>query len=291
MSEEGGKRRKAWGRPGVADTFPGVADTHMGGTMTYRPGDTNEFGDLQVGLAYESSVAFGDLEELQRRMGYTFKNLEHLERSLTHPSYANERRGARKHNQRMEFLGDAVLGLIMATELFSREDFEDEGVLTRNLSALVCERALAAKARELGLGEFLRLGKGEDNQGGRDRDSILCDAYEAVMAAVYLDGGWHGVRDVALALHKRDIETVERPSPRTLNYKGQLQSIVQARYGVQPTYHIVREYGPEHRKVFVAEVRVMDEVMGQGEGRSKKQAEQDAASKACALFEEQKVVL
>lgn len=244
------------------------------------------FGDeLSTELGEEISIPLPDLNVLQRRLGYNFENIELLERALTHPSYANERRGKRKHNQRLEFLGDAVIGMIVASKLYEREEFEDEGMLTRNLSALVCERALALKARELELGDFLRLGKGEDSQGGRSRDSILCDAYEALLASIYLDGGFDAVEDVVLRLHDDAITEVERPRPRTPNYKGLLQSIVQSKYNVQPTYHIVREHGPEHRKMFVAEVRVMGERMGEGEGRSKKQAEQIAARAACDVLE------
>jgi len=258
---------------------------------------THEEDSLPLGLAHEMSyelgeefsVPFPDLTILEERIGYSFREREFLERALTHPSYANERRGKRRHNQRMEFLGDSVLGMIVASKLYQREDFEDEGVLTRNLSSMVCERALAAKARELGLGIFLRLGKGEDGQGGRNRDSILCDAYEALIAAIYIDGGYDEVRRVVIELHAHDFDTVSRPIPRSPNHKGQLQSIVQAKYNIQPTYHIVREYGPEHRKIFVSEVRVMGEVMGQGEGRSKKAAEQEAAAKACASFEGVKI--
>lgn len=241
--------------------------------------------EMSYELGDDFSIPFPDLSILEERIGYEFEDREYLERALTHPSYANERRGKRKHNQRMEFLGDAVLGMIVAAQLYQREEFVDEGMLTRNLSALVCERALAAKARELDLGSFLRLGKGEDGQGGRRRDSILCDAYEAIIAAVYVDGGYAAVEQVVLELHGRDFGDIQRPRPRTPNYKGQLQSAVQARYNVQPTYHIIREHGPEHRKVFVAEVRVMGERMGEGEGRSKKQAEQAAARQACAAFE------
>ncbi|MEM1347821.1 MAG: ribonuclease III [Myxococcota bacterium] len=249
----------------------------LGDTMSYAID-----GDVR---STNSGVSWAQMRRLERRIGYTFVDRELLERAMTHPSYANERRGKQRHNQRMEFLGDAVLGLITATQLYMREEFEDEGMLTRSLSALVCERALAAKAREINLGDYLRLGKGEQGQGGRERDSILCDAYEALMAAVYVDGGFSAARDVVLRLHEQELRSVERPQPRSPNFKGQLQGLIQAKYNVQPTYHIVQEYGPEHCKMFVAEVRVMGERMGQGEGRSKKQAEQNAAQEACGMFQ------
>lgn len=256
-------------------------DPHHYPTIPMAPGD----GEFSYELGDELSVPFPDLSMLQERLGYTFENRELLERALTHPSYANERRGQRKHNQRLEFLGDAVIGLLVATQLYARERFEDEGVLTRNLSSLVCEPALARKARELGLGHFLRLGKGEDSQGGRERDSILCDAYEALLAAIYTDGGFDAARRVVARLHEREFDAADRPKPRVPNHKGRLQSMAQARFGVQPTYHIVREHGPEHGKMFVAQVHVMGESLGEGEGRSKKQAEQLAAQAACAALE------
>ncbi len=253
------------------DSFPMGLSTDM--SYSYELGD-------------EISIPFPNLSVLEERIDHTFRDREFLERALTHPSYANERRGKRKHNQRLEFLGDSVLGMIVASELYKREEFEDEGMLTRNLSALVCERALAAKARQLDLGSFLRLGKGEDGQGGRHRDSILCDAYEALIASIYVDAGYEVVRRVVLKLHEGDFDDIQKPRPRTPNFKGQLQSIVQAKYNTQPTYHIVREQGPEHRKTFIAEVRVMGEQMGEGEGRSKKQAEQNAAMQACHVLRE-----
>lgn len=249
--------------------------------------------ELPVGLGDEISLAdlgdeislpFPDLSVLEVKCGYVFKNREFLERALTHPSYSNERRRKRKHNQRLEFLGDAVLGLITASALYEREEFEDEGMLTRSLSALVCEQALAKKARELELGYFIKLGKGEDSQGGRDRDSILCDAYEALLAAIFVDGGYDAARRVVLKLHAKDFSTIEKPKPPSPNFKGQLQSLVQSRYNIQPSYHIVQEQGPEHNKIFVSEVRVMGECMGQGKGRSKKSAEQEAAAQAIRMF-------
>ncbi len=240
--------------------------------------------EVSFGLGDEVSLPFPDLNALEARIGHTFNNRELLERALTHPSYSNERRRKRKHNQRLEFLGDAVLGLVTATCLYAREEFEDEGMLTRSLSALVCEEALARKARELDLGLFLKLGKGEDSQGGRDRDSILCDAYEALLAAVFIDGGYEAGRAMVMRLHARELAHIERPRANVPNYKGQLQSVVQARYNTQPTYHILQEQGPEHSKLFVAEVRIMGEAMGQGTGRSKKAAEQAAAEQAFLML-------
>ena len=259
------------------DDFPPMEEFELTSSYLGEELSLSEVGD-------EVSLPFPDLSLLESRCGYSFKDRELLERALTHPSYSNERRRKRKHNQRLEFLGDAVLGMITAAVLYEREEFEDEGMLTRSLSSLVCESALARKARELELGSFLKLGKGEDSQGGRDRDSILCDAYEALLASIFVDGGFEAAHKVVMKLHRADFDRLERPNPPQPNFKGQLQSIIQAQFNVQPTYHIIYEHGPEHRKVFVAEVRVLSERLGQGEGKSKKHAEQAAAEFALSLF-------
>ena len=240
-----------------------------------------------LGLAENTSFPVEEMDLLEERIGYAFEDRELLKRALTHPSYANERRSkaARQQNQRLEFLGDSVLGMVVATELFNRESSCDEGSLTRYLSGLVCEPALATKARQLGLGVFIRLGKGEESQGGRDRDSILCDCYEALLAAVYLDGGFEVIQAMVARLHQRELESLTRFHPKKPNHKGRLQKIVQARYGVQPSYQIVDKHGPEHGRVFVAQVRIHREVVGQGEGRAKKVAEQEAAKDALGRLE------
>ena len=235
-------------------------------------------------LGDEISLPFPELDVLERKCGYVFKDRAWLKRALTHPSYANERKGHQRSNQRMEFLGDAVVGLVTARALFERDELGDEGVLTRNLSALVCERALAQKARELELGYFIKLGKGEDGQGGRDRPGILCDAYEALMAAIFMDGGYEAVREVINRLHGEEFAHIRKPPPTTPNHKGQLQTLTQALYGVQPTYSIVDSQGPEHSKDFVALVFVRGERVAQGTGRSKKAAQQDAARRAFELL-------
>lgn len=241
--------------------------------------DTPEGAELG-GLGDEDSLGFSNLDVLERACGYTFNDRAWLKRALTHPSYANERKQHSRNNQRMEFLGDSVVGLVTARALFARDELGDEGVLTRNLSALVCERALAQKARELDLGSFIKLGKGEDFQGGRDRPGILCDAYEALMAAIFLDGGYDAVCKVIERLHGKEFAHIRKPPPTTPNYKGQLQTLTQSLYGVQPTYSIADSQGPEHSKDFVAHVFVRGERVAQGTGRSKKAAQQDAALRA-----------
>ncbi len=229
-------------------------------------------------------VTMVSLDLLEQRLGYRFKDRRILERAMTHPSYANERRSRGKHNQRLEFLGDSVIGMIISSYLYEEKEFEDEGALTFNLSSMVCEPALANKARQLELGTFLRLGKGEDGQGGRERDSILCDAYEAMVAAIFVDGGYEVVRDVIANLHEKELGMIRKPKADSPNHKGQLQKVVQAKYNTQPHYKIVNAYGPEHDKIFVAEASLNGEIIGHGEGRSKKLAEQKAAENAYEEF-------
>lgn len=226
------------------------------------------------------------LDALEAAIGYTFDDRGLLERAMTHPSFANEREEADRNNQRLEFLGDAVLELVVASLLFADEELSDEGALTRRLSALVCERALSAKARALRLGEHILLGRGEEAQGGRTRKSILCDAYEALMAAVYLDGGFEAAQRVIAAQMADELseQVVERSG--VINHKGALQRLVQQRYHTQPTYRIVEETGPDHDKRYVAEVCVGELALARGEGGSKKQAEQQAAEIAARALHE-----
>lgn len=220
------------------------------------------------------------LDALEDAIGYHFTDRGLLERAMTHPSFANEREEAERNNQRMEFLGDAVLELVVASLLFADEELRDEGALTRRLSALVCERALSAKARALRLGEHILLGRGEEAQGGRTRKSILCDAYEALMAAVYLDGGFDAARRVITAQLAEDLHAQAPERTGTTNHKGALQRLAQQRFRTQPTYHIVSETGPDHDKQYIAEVVVGELALARGEGGSKKQAEQHAAEQA-----------
>ena len=198
--------------------------------------------------------------------------------ALNHSSYANEHRGAQvSSNERLEFLGDSVLGFVTAEFLFKTYGKLPEGDLTRMRAALVCEQSLYEVARELELGQHLKLGKGEEAGGGRERQSILADATEAVFAAVYLDGGMERARELIYrVLLSRAPKAEERR-----DYKTTLQEIVQRKSGQVLTYHMVGESGPDHNKTFEFEVRLNDEGIGRGCGHSKKEAEQEAAR--CAL--------
>jgi len=217
------------------------------------------------------------MRALEDSLGYHFKNLALLEHALTHSSYANEHRSAGvTSNERLEFLGDSVLGMVVAEYLFHAHPNMPEGELTRTRAALVCEDSLYEVACSLGLGRCLRLGKGEAAGGGRERPSILADATEATLAAVYLDGGIEAARSIiqTFILDKEREKAVDR------DYKTALQELVQRNPGQSIAYRLVDEIGPDHARVFVMEVSVGGVVTGQGKGRTKKEAEQLSAKAA-----------
>ena len=220
-----------------------------------------------------------DLEPLQLAIGYTFRRVEFLVRALTHRSYANEFSDPIADNQRLEFLGDSVLGLVTAETLFRRFPTADEGFLSSVQAALVRESALATIAHKIQLGDYLRLGKGEDMSGGRNKASLLADAYEALLAAIYFDGGLEAVRTVMSTLHS-DAMAELNTSTSPEDNKSRLQRVIQSGSTTRPVYTIVEEHGPAHERVFVAEVSVGGKSMGRGEGRTKKEAQQRAARAA-----------
>ncbi len=215
---------------------------------------------------------------LQARIGCSFVNLQLLERALIHKSYANETKLAH-HNERLEFLGDAVLNLVVSEYLIKTYPDSSEGDLSRLRASIVSEPALASVAREIGIGEFLLLGRGEEQTGGRNKDSLLADSVEAVIAAIYLDSGM----DTVVAFILRFFEGLIRKgsaSREILDYKTELQEVCQERLKLLPEYRVVSESGPDHQKQFTVELTIKGEVFGRGEGRSKKEAEQRAAKEA-----------
>ena len=222
---------------------------------------------------------------LEEKLGYTFQSPELLENALTHSSCANESRGKLQSNERLEFLGDSILGMVVADHLYRNHPDLPEGELTRTRSALVCEESLVEVAQALGLGEYLKLGKGEEAGGGRHRPSIQADAVEAVLAAVYLDGGIGAASDL---IHRclLDAEKEEAVEERRRDYKTALQELVQRTPGVSITYELVQESGPDHCRVFEMEVAVGGKVAGRGQGHSKKEAEQAAARAALESMSE-----
>ena len=224
------------------------------------------------------------MQDLEKKLNYSFRDPALLEEALNHSSYANEHRAAGlRSNERLEFLGDSVLGFVTAEFLFRQHPDLPEGDLTRIRAALVCEQSLYEVAKFLGLGQYLKLGKGEEAGGGRQRQSILADATEAVFAAVYLDGGMERVRElICRVLLSRAPAAEERR-----DYKTTLQEIVQRRSGQVLTYHMVDESGPDHNKTFLFQVRLNGAPVGQGRGHSKKEAEQAAARDALEKLHEQ----
>ncbi|MCL1807764.1 MAG: ribonuclease III [Oscillospiraceae bacterium] len=206
-------------------------------------------------------------------INHTFQNPSLLETALTHSSYANETGLA--HNERLEFLGDAVLGFVTAEHLYRQHPNKPEGELTKLRAGYVCEQSLAAAAKRLGLGEKLRLGRGEKADGGGARDSILADAFEAVLAAVYLDGGIEPCRKMV-----KEAILSNPPAVPVSDAKSRLQEVLQGQGKPGPAYRIVSESGPDHAKTFVVEVVIDGKSASQGTGRNKKQAEMDAANKA-----------
>lgn len=229
-----------------------------------------------------------DIEALEASIGHTFLNPTLLLEALTHPSYVNENPSAGRDNQRMEFLGDSVVGLVIAQTLFERFSTCNEGALTLALARVVCEPALAEVAASINLGAFIRMGRGESYNGGRERPALLADAYEALVAAVYLDAGLEAARDMLMRLHQQTIEATE-PARAALDFKSHLQKVVQSAKSPPPAYRIVAESGPAHERWFTAEVVVDGEGLARGEGRTKKEAEQQAACAALELLEQQNV--
>jgi ribonuclease-3 len=221
--------------------------------------------------------------DLQPRLSYTFKDEELLERALTHKSYANEHKRT-SDNERMEFLGDAVLGLVVSEHLMYSCPDATEGDLSRLRAAIVSEPALASVARDIGLGNFLLLGKGEDQSGGRDKDSLLADCLEALIASVYLDGDYDAAEALIFLLFESVIKTT-CDIGMLHDYKTSLQEICQERLKQLPEYRVVSETGPDHQKEFEMEVWIKGELYGRGTGKSKKEAEQGAAREALEKFD------
>ncbi|MDF1616392.1 ribonuclease III [Petrocella sp. FN5] len=215
-----------------------------------------------------------DVEEFQDIIGYQFVDLRLLERALTHSSYANEHRLSKfENNERLEFLGDAVLEIITSEFLFRKYDEMLEGELTKFRASIVCEPTLANFSREINLGDYLLLGKGEDNSGGRLRSSVLSDAVEALIGAIYLDGGLEEARIFVESTLLKDVEKRKL----FVDSKTHLQEIIQKNSDQSVEYVIVSEKGPDHSKLFEVIVVHEDKTIGHGFGRSKKSAEQEAA--------------
>ncbi len=231
-------------------------------------------------MSYLSTSVRENMASLQKRIDYKFEDINILGEALTHSSYANECKKEKvKYNERLEFLGDSVLGLVVSKYIFIRYGNLPEGELTKVRANVVCEQSLAIQARRIELGKYLLLGKGEELTGGRQRDSILADALEALIGAIYIDGGIEKAQNFILACFLDSIKLASRGA-LFRDYKTQLQEILQSKSLEKITYRVIHEYGPDHDKVFDVEVLIGNKVIGRGRGKSKKEAEQRAAREA-----------
>ena len=223
------------------------------------------------------------MTDLQNKIGYQFNNPALLNEALTHSSYANEHKSQHiKYNERLEFLGDSVLSIVVSDYIYKNCPELPEGELTKLRASLVCEKSLYEFAKKIDLGKYLILSKGERNNGGADRPSILSDAFEALIAAIYIDGG---IEPASKHILNFVIPAIKNSKKKKINdYKTTLQEIIQKNPGEKLEYVLVKESGPDHNKHFVVEVHLNSNVIGKGGGRSKKEAEQQAAREALELM-------
>ncbi len=222
------------------------------------------------------------LHEFEKIIDYHFKNRDLLFESLSHSSFANESKGALKSNERLEFLGDSVLSIVVSEYLFANYSDLPEGELTKTRSTLVCEKSLHAFGNTISLGDYIMLGKGEEATGGHQRPSIIADAFEAVIAAIYLDGGYEAAKRHIMRFMPTDVKAAVKKAYD--DYKTILQEIVQKNPEEAVEYHLVSESGPDHHKSFTIQVMLNSNVIGTGTAGSKKQAEQLAAKEALVLM-------
>ena len=232
-----------------------------------------------------------NLSELEAKLGYNFKNIEHLKTALTHSSYSNELKlkgRAVECNERLEFLGDSVLSIIAANYLFKKYPDYPEGDLTRRRAVIVCRDALSSYAKEFDLGAFLYLGNGEEKNNARERKSLLENTFEALMGAIYLDGGVQKmpfITRLVTPFFEKELDAWEN-GKIVGDYKSELQQIIQQSGVDTLTYALVGTKGPDHEKIFEVEARLNSNIIGRGTGRTKREAEQNAAREALALFGE-----
>lgn len=222
-----------------------------------------------------------DYSAIEKNLGYTFRDKSLISQALSHSSYANETKNPRSSNERLEFLGDSVLSIIVSDHIYKNYEIA-EGELTKLRASLVCEEALFDFAKQLCLGDFVKLGKGEAQNGGAARPSILSDTFEAVLAAIYLDGGIEPARKLVLRFVIDDLEHRSKISFK--DYKTRLQEVIQKNPEERLEYVLTGESGPDHAKRFEVEIRLNSNVIARGEGKSKKAAEQAAAREALSLM-------
>lgn len=224
------------------------------------------------------------MHDFEQRIGYTFRKRELLRRALTHKSYSHEAKDTDvRHNETFEFLGDSVLGFVIGDLLFHHFPELNEGALSKMKAFLVSASSLAEKARQYGMGEVILLGVGEEKTGGRKKDSLLANLFEAVVAAIYLDGGIEPARELIVRSFREDIEKIDQQDLLFSDYKTALQEVAQGRGLPLPEYNVVDEVGPDHDKTFIVEVKI-GSLATRGEGSSKKEAQQQAARHALREF-------
>lgn len=228
------------------------------------------------------------LKTLEEKLNYSFKNKKNLTIALTHTSYANENKlGIISSNERLEFLGDAILNLIVSQYLYKKYPNYSEGELTKIRAKVVCESSLAYVAREICVGDYLLLGKGEESTGGRERESILADTTEAIIGAVYMDSDFKTTNECLLDKFEKDIVKAVANGDLFSDYKTELQEKYQKQANSKIKYSILKEEGPEHDKIFFMNVFFNEKLLGSGKGRNKKEAEQMAAKQALSLLGDQ----
>jgi ribonuclease-3 len=223
-------------------------------------------------------------EQLAKSLGIKFNDISILDRALVHRSYLNENRSIEKSNERLEFLGDAVLELIVSQYLYNKYPDREEGDLTSFRSAIVRTESLAQASRELNYGDYLKMAKGEEESGGRDKDYILANTFEAVLGAIFLDQGLNICRDLVNKVLLLKVENIVE-NRLDIDGKTKIQEVAQAKYKLTPTYEVIKEHGPDHDKIFIVAVKIGNKVIGKGEGSSKQKAEEAAAQKGLEYIE------
>ena len=277
-----GRKMLRWGKAEELTRFLGIVSVGFGASQLDFA--SRRASGRQHPPAREGDAATMHLQKLQRTIGYEFKDIELLTEAVTHPSIAHERgTECNHHNQRMEFLGDAVLQLILTDRIYKLYPDLPEGKLTQIRAHLANRHTLYDRAQAIDLGRHLMLGKGEEASGGRERLSNLADGYEALLGAIYLDGGIRAVRKFILTQFAEEFSNIKQTTPRQ-NPKGRLQELLQAHSPCGPVYRVVHESGPDHSKYFEAVVEWEGREIGRGNGSSKKQAETVAAEAALAAL-------
>lgn len=223
-------------------------------------------------------------KELAKKLGIKFNEISLLERALTHRSYLNENRSVENSNERLEFLGDAVLELIVSEYLYSRYPNREEGDLTSFRSAIVRTESLADASRELNYGKYLRMAKGEEESGGGEKDYILANTFEAVLGSIYIDQGFDKCKELVNRVLISKIDNIVK-NRLDIDNKTKIQELAQAKFKLTPTYQVVEEHGPDHDKTFVVIVKIGDKTIGRGKGGSKQKAEEAAAEKGVEYIE------